>query len=159
MQIQGGMVHFVINVSSMHSIPPLDSWQSNIYSDHFITMNFFPGRKIRAGSGRKAPEVTGTWKQYSNRKIFGFFPMISDRFLLESTGNWSESTGKKSNKFPVGILLPLPAISGAFLWDPVTFPHLSCRIMWDPVAGMFDLGLCTNEKQTINLWSEMGCGK
>ena len=46
-----------------------------------------PGRKIRAGSGRKAPEVTGTWKQYSNRKIFGFFPMISDRFLLESTGN------------------------------------------------------------------------
>ena len=47
----------------------------------------FPGRKIRAGSGRKAPEVTGTWKQYSNRKIFGFFPMISDRFLLESTGN------------------------------------------------------------------------
>ena len=53
----------------------------------FSFPDYIPGRKIRAGSGRKAPEVTGTWKQYSNRKIFGFFPMISDRFLLESTGN------------------------------------------------------------------------
>jgi hypothetical protein len=47
--------------------------------------NRYPGRKLRAGSGRKAPEIAGTWKQYSHRKIFGFFPMISDRFLLEST--------------------------------------------------------------------------
>jgi hypothetical protein len=47
----------------------------------------FPGRKLRAGSGRKAQEIAGTWKQYFHRKFFGFFPMISDRFLLESTGN------------------------------------------------------------------------
>ena len=59
--------------------------QMYYYGQELVDDN--PGRKIRAGSGRKAPEVTGTWKQYSNRKIFGFFPMISDRFLLESTGN------------------------------------------------------------------------
>jgi hypothetical protein len=48
---------------------------------------------------------------------------------------------KKSKKFPVGILLPLPAIFGAFLQDPVTFPLLSCRILRDPVAVIFDMGI------------------
>jgi len=47
---------------------------------------------------------------------------------------------KKSNKIPVGILLPLLAISVAFLQDPVTFPLLSCRILRDPVAVIFDMG-------------------
>jgi hypothetical protein len=46
---------------------------------------------------------------------------------------------KKSRKFPVGILLPLPTISNAFLLDPITFPLLSCRILQDPVAVIFDL--------------------
>ena len=81
------------------------------------------------------------------------FRIFSDDFRPVPAGKHRELIGihreligihwKKSNKFPVGILLPLPAISGAFLWDPVTFPHLSCRIMWDPVAGMFDLGSCS----------------
>jgi hypothetical protein len=47
----------------------------------------------------------------------------------------------KSNRFPVGILLPLPAISGAVLQDPATFPLLSCRILRDPVAVIFDLDI------------------
>jgi hypothetical protein len=38
-------------------------------------------------SDRKAPEIAGTWKQYPHREIFGFFPMISDRFLSKVTGN------------------------------------------------------------------------
>jgi hypothetical protein len=46
-----------------------------------------PGRKLRAGSGRKAPEIAGTWKQYSHREFFGFFPMISDRFLPDPAGS------------------------------------------------------------------------
>jgi len=50
-------------------------------------MKTIPGQKLRAGSSRKASEITETWKQYSHRKIFGFFPMISDRFLPESTRN------------------------------------------------------------------------
>jgi len=47
---------------------------------------------------------------------------------------------KKSEKFPVGILLPLPAISVPFLQDPVAFPLLSCRIPRDPVVVIFDMG-------------------
>jgi hypothetical protein len=47
-------------------------------------------------------------KQYSGRKNFGFFPMIS----------------------------------GVFLQNPVTFPHLSCRIPPDLVAGIINLGSC-----------------
>jgi hypothetical protein len=50
---------------------------------------------------------------------------------------------KKSDKFPVGILLPLPAISVAFLQDPVTFPLLSCRMLRDPVVVIFDMGMAT----------------
>jgi len=29
---------------------------------------YYPGQKLRAGSGRKASEIAGTWKQYSHRK-------------------------------------------------------------------------------------------
>jgi len=47
---------------------------------------------------------------------------------------------KKSNKFPVGILLPLLPVSVAFPQDPVTFPLLSCRILRDPMAVIFDMG-------------------
>jgi hypothetical protein len=56
-----------------------------------------------------------------------------------------ESTGKKSSKFPVGILLPHPAISGAFLQDPVISSLLFCRILQDPDAGIIDSGIikCT----------------
>jgi len=34
----------------------------------------------------------------------------------------------KSKKFPVGILLPLPAISGAFLQDPAGFSDRNLRL-------------------------------
>jgi hypothetical protein len=34
----------------------------------------------------------------------------------------------------------VPAISGAFLQDTLTFPHLSFRILRDPVAAIIDLG-------------------
>jgi hypothetical protein len=73
-------------------------------------------------------------------EIFRFFPMISDRFLTKSTGICQEFTGNKSGQFPAGILFPFPAISGVFLQDTGTFPHLSCRILREPVAGMFVLG-------------------
>jgi hypothetical protein len=33
------------------------------------------------------PENDKTWKQYSNRNIFGFFPVIYGRFLPEGTGS------------------------------------------------------------------------
>jgi hypothetical protein len=39
-------------------------------------------------SFRKAPEIAGTWKRYSDRKFFGFFRWIPANFLcfLASTG-------------------------------------------------------------------------
>jgi hypothetical protein len=40
-----------------------------------------PGQEVRTGSGRKTPEIAGTWKQYSGRKFFGLFPIISGQFL------------------------------------------------------------------------------
>jgi hypothetical protein len=41
----------------------------------------YPGQEVRTGSGRKTPEIAGTWKQYSGRKFFGLFPIISVQFL------------------------------------------------------------------------------
>ncbi len=38
--------------------------------------------------------------------------------------------------------LHVPAISRVFLHDPVTFPHLFCKILRDPMAGTIDLGNC-----------------
>jgi hypothetical protein len=70
--------------------------------------------------------------------------IFSDDFRPFPAGKYRKLTGihrKKSNKCPVGILLPLPAISSAFLRDPVTFPLLSRRFLRDPVALIFDLGL------------------
>jgi hypothetical protein len=47
--------------------------------------------------------------------MFGFFPMISDRFLPESTENWPESTGKNPTNFWC-----FPARSGDV---PASFPQ------------------------------------
>ena len=43
-----------------------------------------PGQRIRDGSDRNTPEVIGTWKQYSSRKISGFFPVHSNHFPVLS---------------------------------------------------------------------------
>jgi hypothetical protein len=66
--------------------------------------------------------------------------MLSGWFPPESTGSWQESTRKNPKNFRSEYCFHVPAISGAFLQDTVTFPYLSCRILWDPVAGIFDLG-------------------
>ncbi len=50
--------------------------ESNLSIFRFRLICCRPGRKLRACSGRKAPKIAGTWKQYSHRKFFGFFPMI-----------------------------------------------------------------------------------
>jgi len=62
------------------------------------------------------------------------FPMILASSCGKAQGiGWNPP--EKSKKFPVGILLPLPAISGAFLQDPVgiTFDlgrYKQHRITW-----------------------------
>jgi hypothetical protein len=88
-------------------------------------------------------------KQYSGRKFFGFFPVIFGRFLRESTGiDW-----KKSGQSGSEYCFHVPAISGVFLQDPVTFPHLSCRIPRNLVAGIIDLGtlkICISKYENSN---------
>jgi len=71
------------------------------------------------------------------------FRIFSDDFRAVPAEKHEKLTGihwRKPEKFPVGILLPLSAISVAFPQDPVTFPLLSCRILRDPVAVIFDMG-------------------
>ncbi len=83
------------------------------------------------------------------------FRIFSDDFRPVLAGKHMKLTGihrKKSKKFPVGILLPLPAISGAFLQDPVTFPLLSCRILRDPVAVIFDMGYYKKYKNQLTFF-------
>jgi hypothetical protein len=55
---------------------------------------------------------------------------------------------KKSRQFPAGISLPC---SGVFPQDPVTFPHLSCRIPRDQVPGIIDLGSAKEGQSTGTL--------
>jgi hypothetical protein len=106
-------------------------------------------------------KITGRFRQEStgNRwNVEAVFPpetfrIFSDDFRPVPAGKHRKSTGihrKKPNKFPVGILLPLPAISGAFLQDPATFPLLFCGILRDPVAVIIDLGTCLNGSLVIN---------
>ena len=59
-----------------------------------------------AGSCRNTPEVIGTWKQYSGRKISGFFPVISHQFLAGKHRKVIGMHRKKSRNFQAGILLP-----------------------------------------------------
>ncbi len=50
-------------------------------------------------SYRKAPKIAGTWKQYSGRKIFGFFPVDSYQLLVLSGRNRPEIIEKNPKNF------------------------------------------------------------
>ena len=81
-----------------------------------------------AGNKRKShrilQECTGNrrkWKQYSNGNFQDFFPVDSSQFSVLSDGKSVGNHRKKSEKFPVGILLPcsgdfqcLPAGTGPY---------------------------------------------
>ena len=84
-------------------------------------LEIFPGQRIRDGSGRNTPEVIGTWKQYSGRKMSGFSPVHLDHFLVLYRQELVGNHRKKSGNFPAGILLPcfddfrcIPAGSSVF---------------------------------------------
>ena len=70
------------------------------------------------GSCRKAPEIAGTWKQYSERKFSDFFPVNSSQFPAVSSRNRPELSGKKSENFRSEYCFHVPAISGIFLPEP-----------------------------------------
>jgi hypothetical protein len=73
------------------------------------------------GSRRILQESTGNsrkWKQYSDRKFVGFFPVDSSQFPVLSSRNRSEIIGKKPKIFRWEYYFHVPAISGAFLTEP-----------------------------------------
>ena len=94
------------------------SYRSNsLINDIFSRQLNDLGQRIRDGSGRNTPEVTGTLKQYSGRKISGFFPVHSDHFPVLSARNWSEITGKIgkfSSRNTASIFRCIPAGSSVF---------------------------------------------
>jgi hypothetical protein len=51
------------------------------------------------GSSRKTPEIAGTWKQYSDRKLSGFFPLDSCQLPVLSDRNGPEIIGKNPKIF------------------------------------------------------------
>ena len=110
---------------------------------HFYLRILNPGRKSTAGNGRKALEIAGKWKQYSDRKIFGLFPIDSIWIPAPSCRNSPEKHRKIFRKFPAGILLPLPTNSRVFLQDMPFFPTPSRKFLQDPASGIIDLGTCT----------------
>jgi len=57
-------------------------------------------------SDRKTPEIDGTWKQYSGRKFFGYFPVTFRPFPAEKHKKMSTIHRKKSGDFPAGIMFP-----------------------------------------------------
>jgi hypothetical protein len=59
--------------------------------------------------------------------------VLSERILQEIIGKNPENSGRE-------YCFHVPDISRVLLQDPVTFQHLSCKILRDPVAGMIDLG-------------------
>ena len=89
--------------------------------DRFF-FNIVPRQSCTAGSGRKASEITGIRKQYSGRKHFGFFPLISDLFLLEPTEFSLEFIGKNPSIFLSKYCFRIPVISNVFLQDLSIFP-------------------------------------
>ena len=108
-------------------------WQRQRYR-LYVAAEDNPGRTVRPENGRFRVIPVILCKQYSDRKFFGFFPMISGRFLLESTGSWQKSTGKKSGQFSVGILLPRSSDFRCFPAGSGDFPAGSFGIRWSEAS-------------------------
>lgn len=57
------------------------SWSEIIFMLHqyFLVAKHdsYLSQELRAGSCRKTPEINGTWRQFSDRKVFWFSPVTS----------------------------------------------------------------------------------
>jgi hypothetical protein len=92
-----------------------------------------------AGNGRDATENTRKleavfWSGISRIFSGGFpqLPVLSGRILPGIIGKNPENSRPE-------YCFHVPGISCVFLRDPVTFPHLSWKILRDLVAGTIDL--------------------
>lgn len=109
-----------------------------------LETNLLTAKQPRSNSPARKRPFPGNYDGFCGSSIpVENFRIFSGDFRPVSTGkHWKfvEIHRKKSEKFLTGILLPLPTISGVFQQDTVTFPRLSCSILRDLTAGMFDLG-------------------
>jgi hypothetical protein len=87
----------------------------------------FPGRSVQAGSGRKVPEIDGTWKQYFWSEELRIFPVSSDQILVFSGGKWPEVAEKIRKLSGPEYCFRFPSISGVFLSETMIFPDLFDR--------------------------------
>ncbi len=62
----------------------LDPYDTNLKLKTYL----HPSSNSPAGNSRFRVIPVILWKQYSDQKFFGFFPMLSGRLLPESTGSW-----------------------------------------------------------------------
>jgi hypothetical protein len=101
--------------------------------------HIFSGQSVRTGSSRKDPRINGTWKQYYERNLAGFFPVTSNEVPILFRRKTAESHRKNLERFRSEYCFHVPSISGAFLSDTVTCPHLSGRFRLFSEAGIIDL--------------------
>jgi hypothetical protein len=69
--------------------------------------------------------------------------IFSDDFRPFPTGKHRELAGIHRKNIQKTSGRNTASTSGAFPWDTTAFPHLSCRIPQDTVAGIFVLGCRT----------------
>ncbi len=86
---------------------------------HWIPQD--PGGKKRESHRilQKSIGNSRNWKQYSDRKFFGFFSVDSNQFPVLSGRNRQEIIGKNPKNFRWKYCFHISAISGAFLPEPV----------------------------------------
>ena len=70
-------------------------WKRIIWTDE---AHFHKGRRVRASSRRKTPEINGTWKHYSCQKSFELFPANSCYFRQELVGSHLVNVQKISGR-------------------------------------------------------------
>jgi hypothetical protein len=76
---------------------------------------------MATGTRRMLQESNGNsrkWKQYSDRKFLGFFPVDSSQFPVLFGRNRSEIIGKNPEIFRWEYCFHVPVISDAFLPEP-----------------------------------------
>ncbi len=115
----------------------------------FFLLLSFPGERSTAGNGRCVTENTrkleGVFRSGISLIFSGGFqqlPVLSGRIFPEIIG---KNPGNSRPEYCFHV----PGISRVFLQDPVTFPHLSWKILRDPVAETIDLGCILNENKSI----------
>jgi hypothetical protein len=109
--------------------------------------NRIPGERHTVGTGRiqcisgafhwKAPETRQKMEAVFQPELSRIFSDDFRPFPIGKHRKFAEIHRKKIRKTSGRNTA---SISDAFPRDMVTFPHLSCRIPQDTVAGIFDMG-------------------